>query len=43
MEGGSFAGGAVGYERKALGIGISMGSQLGNLEWANLTRTLRYG
>jgi len=43
LKGGSFAGGLVGYKRKALGKGISMGSQLGKLDLAHLTRTLRYG
>jgi len=33
--------GALGYERKALGTGISL--QLGNLEWARLPGTLRDG
>jgi len=37
---GSVFGDPVGYERKALGTGICLhGAQLGNLEWAHLTRT----
>jgi len=43
-EGGSFVGDPVGYERKALEMGISLhGAQLGNLEWAHLPETLRGG
>jgi hypothetical protein len=37
---GSFVGDPVGYERKALEMGTCLhGAQLGNLEWAHLTRT----
>jgi hypothetical protein len=44
LEGGSFARGHEDYESKALGTGISPhGPQLGNLEWAHLPGTLRYG
>jgi len=43
LKGGSFAGGPVGYKRKALETGISVGSQLGKMNLAHLTRTLRYG
>jgi hypothetical protein len=43
-RGDSFAGDPLGYERKALETGICLhGAQLGNLEMAHLTRTLRYG
>ena len=42
--GGSFARGPESYVRKALRMGISLhGAQLGNLEWAHLPGTLRYG
>ena len=41
---GSFARGLEGYEGKALGMAfLFMGAQLGNLEWAHLPGTLRYG
>jgi len=33
--------GTLGYERKALGTGISL--QMGNLEWARLPGTLKDG
>ena len=36
-DGGSFARGPSGYERKALGTGFSLhGAHLGNLEWTLL-------
>jgi hypothetical protein len=44
MQGGSFSGHPVGYERKAEETDISLhGAQQGNLEWAHLPGTLRDG
>jgi hypothetical protein len=44
LEGDSFAGDPVGYERKALGTGISLhGGSVGQPEWAHLPGTLRDG
>jgi hypothetical protein len=35
--------GTLGYEKKALGMGISLHGGSGNLEWAHLPGTLRDG